>query len=230
MATASAPAPAPAPVSIRRARSIQAKHIFFLCYGVLAVIAVYHQDLPLLRPGSAARQHLAPVTAFILPHGVFGALALVLAVFQFSTRLRQRYLWLHRLLGRVYVGSVFIAAPAAIPVSVILGPPMLLMATITQSAGWLLTTAIALYCVRQGNIQQHRQWMMRSYPFAMVFIFARATFAIPAIQRLGEIGVVSVVWTYVALAGFLPSVILNWRAIFPPKGVARSIAKSQSAA
>lgn len=211
MATASAPAPAP--VSIRHARSIQAKHIFFLCYGVLAVIAVYHQDLPLLRPGSAARQHLAPVTAFILPHGVFGALALVLAVFQFSTRLRQRYLWLHRLLGRVYVGSVFIAAPAAIPVSVILGPPMLLMATITQSAGWLLTTAIALYCVRQGNIQQHRQWMMRSYPFAMVFVVARVLLAIPAIERMGEVAFVSVVWSVIAVACFLPSFLIAWQAV-----------------
>jgi uncharacterized membrane protein len=228
MATASAPAPAP--LSVRRASFIHARHIFFLLYGVLVVIAVYHQDLPLLTPGSAERHHLAPATAFIIPHGVFGALALVLAVFQFSTRLRQRYLWLHRLMGRVYVGSVFIAAPAAIPVAVILGTPTLVMASITQSTGWLITTAIALYCVRQGNIQQHRQWMMRSYPFAMVFVFVRATLAVPAIERLGLTGLVSVVWTYIALAGFVPSLIINWRAIFPQRSVAPSMAKTRGAA
>jgi uncharacterized membrane protein len=202
----------------------------FLFYGVLILIAVYHQDLPLLTAGSPQRQRFAPVTGYLIPHGVFGALALVLGIFQFSTRLRQQYVWLHRLMGRIYVGSVFIAAPVAIPIVLILGPPPLVMAAIMQSCGWLLTTAIALYCVRTGNIQQHRQWMIRSYPFAMVFVFVRATLAIPAIERLGLTGVVSVVWTYIALGYFVPTFIINWRAIFPPKGGVRSIAKTQGAA
>jgi uncharacterized membrane protein len=224
-----ATAPATAPASAPRAR-FQAKHIFFLFYGVLALIAIYHQDLPLLNANSPGRQHLAPVTRFIIPHGVFGALALVLAVFQFSTRLRQRYLSLHRWLGRIYVGSVFVAAPAGIPVIIILGPPELVMAAIIQSSGWLLTTALALYFVRTGNIQQHRQWMIRSYPFAMVFIFVRAILAIPAIERLGLTGVISVVWSCIAAACFVPTLVINWRTMFPPKPAARVAAKAQSAA
>ena len=42
--------------------------------------------------------------------------------------------------------------------------------------------------------------MIRSYPFAMVFVFVRAIFAIPAIEATGELGLVSVVWTSIAAA------------------------------
>jgi uncharacterized membrane protein YozB (DUF420 family) len=91
------------------------------------------------------------------------------------------------------------------------------MAAVTQSTAWILTTAIALYCIRNGNVQQHRQWMIRSYPFAMVFVFTRALLVIPTIQRLGEVGIVSVVWSCVAAACFIPSFVINWRAVFPNK-------------
>jgi uncharacterized membrane protein len=226
MATASAAATAPAPAS--RAR-FQPKHLFFLVYGVLALIAIYHQDLPLLNANSPARQHLAPVTRFIIPHGVFGALALALGAFQYSTRLRQRYLSLHRWMGRVYVGSVFVAAPAAIPVAIILGPPELVMAAIIQSTGWLVTTALAVYFVRTGNIHQHRQWMIRSYPFAMVFVVVRAILTIPVIERLGLVGVVSVVWSCIAAACFVPTFVINWRTMFPAKAAARAVTRVQAA-
>lgn len=42
--------------------------------------------------------------------------------------------------------------------------PTLLPASTIQATGWIITTATALYCVRTGRIQQHREWMMRSYP------------------------------------------------------------------
>ena len=54
----------------------------------------------------------------MLGHGIPGALALMLGVFQFSTRLRQRNLQLHRILGRIYVGSAIVAAPLAVAVSI----------------------------------------------------------------------------------------------------------------
>jgi uncharacterized membrane protein YozB (DUF420 family) len=91
------------------------------------------------------------------------------------------------------------------------------MAAVIQSTGWVLTTAIALYCIRNGNVQQHRQWMIRSYPFAMVFIFVRTIIAIPVIARLGELGVVSTVWSCIAAACFIPSLVISWEAVFPNK-------------
>jgi hypothetical protein len=198
----------------------QAKYVFFLFFGLLALVALYTRDLALLDSSSPLRQRYAPIPGLMLVHGGFGALALVLGIFQFSSRLRSRYLAVHRLMGRIYIGSTFIAAPVAVAISIRLGPPTLLMATVVQAAGWIFCTAVALYCVRHRNIQQHRQWMMRGYPFAMVFVFVRAIIAIPAVARLGELGIVSTVWTVIALAGFVPSVVIAWQTTFQRKAVA----------
>jgi uncharacterized membrane protein len=161
---------------------------------------------------SEIAQHFAPVRWYLVPHALFGALAMLLGVFQFSNRLRARYLKIHRTLGYVYVVSVFVAAPLAVPMTVRFGPS-LVAASSMQSFGWMLTTAIALYCIRHGNVVQHRRWMIRSYPFAMVFTVTRLIIPIPAVRQLGVAGIETVVWTVIALAAILPNVLLDWRAI-----------------
>ena len=65
----------------------------------------------------------------------------------------------------------------------------------------------------RGNIAEHRRWMIRGYPFAAVFTFARMVIGIPAVQRLGWPGIESVVWTGIALAAFFPTVALEWPAV-----------------
>ena len=202
-------------MSAHRSHAVQAKHVFFALFGLITLFVFYRYEAPFLDSQSPVWQHFAKVKWWLLPHGVGGALALLLAPFQFSTRLRQRHLRLHRILGRLYVIGVAVSAPIAIPIAIRQGPPVLVMAAVMQSAGWLLTTAVALYCARAGNIQQHREWMIRSYPFAMVFIIARAILAVPAIQALGEVGFVSVVWSTIAAAYFIPSFVINWRKMFP---------------
>jgi uncharacterized membrane protein YozB (DUF420 family) len=112
------------------------------------------------------------------------------------------------------VAGVVVSAPLAIPVAIILGPPSLVMAATIQSCGWLLTTAIAMYSIRRGDIRQHQEWMTRSYPFAMVFVLARVILAIPAVRAMGEVGFVSVVWSLIAAACFVPSLVISWRAVF----------------
>ena len=211
-------------------RSIQAKHIFFIVYALLILLVVYQYEMPFLDSQSPARLHFAKVRWWLLPHGLLGAIALFIAPLQFSNRLRQRHLQLHRVLGRFYVAGVAVAAPVAVYIAVVQGPPTLVMAAVTQSTAWILTTAIALYCIRTGNVQQHRQWMIRSYPFAMVFVFTRALFSIPAIQRLGEVGIVSVVWSCIVAACFIPSFVISWCAVFPNKQGASPGGKVRAAA
>jgi uncharacterized membrane protein len=206
---------------VTRVRS-QSKLVFFAIFCLLTVFVTYMKNARIFDPTSEIAQHFAPVRWYLVPHAFFGALAMVLGVFQFSNRLRARYLKIHRTLGYVYVLSVFIAAPLAIPMTMRFGPS-LVAASSMQSFGWMLTTAIALYCVRHGNVTQHRRWMIRSYPFAMVFTVSRMIIPIPAVLRLGVTGIETVVWTVIALAAILPNVFLDWRAIVPrqvPKAVA----------
>jgi uncharacterized membrane protein len=214
--------------------SIRAKHVFFVAFGLMTLFVFYLYETPFLDSRSPVWQHVEPVKWMLLPHAVAGALALLLAPFQFSARLRRRSLRLHRILGRLYVAGVVVSAPLAVPVAIILGPPSLVMAATIQSGGWLLTTAVALYCVRKGDIRQHQEWMTRSYPFAMVFVVARAVLAVPAVRELGEVGFVSVVWSLIAAACFVPSLVISWRAIFgrraAPAGRAALASKTARAA
>ena len=206
---------------VTRSRS-QSKLVLFGIFCLLTVFVTYMKNARIFDPTSEIAQHFAPVRWYLVPHAFFGVLAMVLGVFQFSNRLRAKYLTTHRTLGYVYVVSVFIAAPLAIPMTMRFGPS-LVAASSVQSFGWMLTTAIALYCVRHRNVTQHRRWMIRSYPFAMVFTVSRMIIPIPPVLRLGVVGVETVVWTVIALAAILPNVFLDWRAI-AGRPVAKAVA------
>ncbi len=197
-----------------RSRS-QAKLIFFVIFFVLTAFVTYMKNSQIFQPGSLIAQHFAPGRLYLVPHAIFAGLALIMGAFQFSNRLRARYLKLHRTMGYIYVTCVAIGAPVAIPLAVKVATPSLVAASVVQAFGWMLCTGIAVYCIRTGNIQQHRKWMMRGYPFAMVFTVARLIIPIPAVLRTGFVGVEIVVWTSIALAAFLPSVFLEWKSIAP---------------
>ncbi len=200
-------------VGAQRPRS-QAKLVGFIAFGLVTVFVTYMKNRGFFDPSTPVAQHFAPGKVFLAGHAVFAILAMVLGAFQFSNRLRARYLKLHRALGYVYVVSVFVGAPLGIPLAARIDTPSLVAASAVQAFGWMLCTGIALYCVRSGNIAQHRCWMIRGYPFAMVFTVARILIPIPPILRSGFTGIEIVVWSSIALAAFLPSVILEWRTIF----------------
>ena len=204
----SAIAAAAAPV-----RGSRLKLVFFLVFAALTVLVIVMKNPGFFDPASPVARHFAPGLGFLLVHGFFGILALALGALQFSNRLRARYLPWHRKLGYVYVLSVFIAAPMALMFATKVGTASLLAASVVQALGWMVTTAIALYCVRNGNLVQHRRWMIRSYPFAMVFTAARLIIPIPPILAMGDAGVEIVVWSAIAAAAFLPGIFLDWRAI-----------------
>src|SRR5574341_383605 len=102
-------ATAPAPAA--SGSSVKGKHLLFIAFGLMTLFVLYQRDSQLLDAHSPLRQRYASIPWLMLAHGVPGALALLLGVFQFSSRLRQRYLQVHRMTGRIYVGSVAISAP-----------------------------------------------------------------------------------------------------------------------
>ena len=212
-----------ATVPVRSSR-FNVKAAFFVVFGLVTVFVVYMKNARVFYPSSHIAQHFAPVKWYLLPHAFFGALAMLVGAFQFSTRLRARFLKVHRTLGYVYIASAFISGPLGIPIAAKIDSLPLAAASAVQAFGWTLCAAIALYCVRRGNIVQHRRWMIRSYPFAMVFTVARVVIPIPPILKLGLAGVDMVVWSAIALAALLPTVFLDWRAI-----TARPVARSMAA-
>jgi uncharacterized membrane protein len=202
----------------------------WVVYGLMTLFVLLTRERTLLDPNSFLRRRYAGIAWMMFIHGIPGAVALFLGVFQFSSRLRRKHLRLHRVMGRIYVGCVFVAAPVALFISHARPLPTGFMVSLIHATGWLLTTATALYSVRVGNIQQHREWMMRSYPFAMVFIVARAINGIPAIEHMGVMGTVAVVWTVIATACFLPSFVIEWQALAAGRRTMKAPAEVRSMA
>lgn len=215
-------AAAPARVAAASPRS-QKKLVFFAIFFAVTAFVTYMKNAQIFQPNSDIAQHFAPAMLFLVPHAIFAGLAMIMGAFQFSNRLRSRYLQVHRVMGYVYVVAVFVGAPIAIPLAALVDTPSLVAASGVQAFGWMVCTGIALYCVRHGNVQQHRRWMIRGYPFAMVFTVARLVIPIPPILRMGFTGIEMVVWTTIALAAFLPTIILEWRSISAKPAAARGI-------
>jgi uncharacterized membrane protein len=193
--------------------------IFFVLFFAVTAFVTYMKNSQIFQPGSPIARHFSSAWTFLIPHAIFAGLALVMGAFQFSNRLRARYLRLHRAMGYAYIVCVAIGAPISIPLAMRVATPSLVAASCVQTFGWMACTAIALYCIRARNIQQHRRWMIRGYPFAMVFTVARVL--IPITLRYGFTGIEIVVWTAIALAAFLPSVFLDWRSITTRPAAAR---------
>jgi uncharacterized membrane protein len=202
----------------------QTKLTFFIVFGILTVLVTYMKNRGFFDPTSETAQHYEPALGFLLVHGFFGALALLLGAFQLSNRLRARYLGVHRALGYIYIASVFISVPFAIIVAMKIDTPSLVAASAAQSFGWVASTLIALYCVRNGNIVQHRRWMIQGYFFAMVFTVVRLVIPIPQIAALGVTGIEIVVWSTIVLAAFLPTILLDWRTITRPPATKQTMA------
>jgi uncharacterized membrane protein len=207
------------------AKRSQRKLVFFAAFLAATLFVTYMKNTAAFDAASPMAQHYAPARGFLVAHAFFGGLAILLGIFQFSNRLRARYLKTHRTLGYIYVISVFISAPLAIPVALRIDTSSLVAASAVQSFGWIVTTAIALYAVRHGNIAAHRRWMIRSYPFAMVFTVARLIIPIPPVMAMGDTGIEVVVWSTVAMAAFLPGVFLEWKTI-APRAAVRGVATS----
>ncbi len=106
----------------------------------------------------------------LIPHVLAAFLALLIGPINFSTRIRQHHLQLHRVLGRIYVISVFVGAATGVALAA--GRPGS-PGTAMQAAAWIVCTTAALITARNGQIVQHRQWMARSYAVTFTFVSSR---------------------------------------------------------
>ncbi len=198
----------------------RAKYVLWAVIGLMLAYVLRHNESFLIHSDDPIWQHYHPFRWYLLPHGVAGACALLLGPFQFSDRLRQRFTKVHRVMGRIYVGSVFIAAPMGFYVQYFqerMGATRSFsVVAAVQATSWILTTAIALAFIRSGKVQQHRQWMTRSFAVALVFLEVRVILGITGWETLGPSAVETVVWVCNVFALLSADLILQiqelWRA------------------
>jgi hypothetical protein len=99
--------------------------------------------------------------------------------------------------------------------------------TTVQAALWMLSTAIALGFALRGKIQQHRQWMTRSYAVAIVFLENRFIVGLGGwSQNIATAD--TVIWVTLALSLLFADIAINWRDLWPAR-VGRSLVQREVA-
>jgi uncharacterized membrane protein len=149
------------------------KTVLWICIGLTALFVFITSEVLLVTDYSMYHAYRLQVIAdrhLLIPHTLCGVIALLAGPMQFSSRLRQRHLKFHRVLGLIYVISVFIGALTGIALAA--GRPGM-PGTSMQAAAWIVCTTAAFITARNRQIAQHRQWMVRSYAVTFTFVSSR---------------------------------------------------------
>lgn len=151
--------------------------------------------LPLLAGGKAAAHegHHALVYAHAVG-GTFMLLAGSAAIFIGWTR---RWFAIHRLVGAIYLIGGGMGAVMALYLS--LAPPhepkAIGVATGVLSAVWLAVAAMAWRAIRNKRIDQHREWMVRSYVLTWTFVFCRMVMQAPTFATASGDMIAATIWS-----------------------------------
>jgi uncharacterized membrane protein len=188
----------------------RAKTLLFAALAAMYVYVLVTNESFLFNPKDPEWAHISPFQMILLPHGLAAAFALFLAPLQFSERLRRKYLTLHKVVGYLYITGCYIGAPLGIYIQWFeerLGESRgFTIATVMDASIWIFATTMALIMVRSGKIQQHRQWMTRSFFCAIIFLEVRVigtAFSLPLAT------IETVVWACVAAAYPLADLVLQ---------------------
>src|SRR5271154_6444424 len=124
----------------RRSRS---KTVLWISLGLMSLFVFITSEVLLVTDYPMYHAYRLQVIAdrhLLIPHTLCGVLALVAGPIQFWSRFRQRHLKFHRVLGRIYVISVFIGALTGIALAA--GRPGM-PGTSMQAAAWIVCTTAA---------------------------------------------------------------------------------------
>jgi uncharacterized membrane protein len=199
---------------LQRISWLRPKYLLFGFIGLMFAYVLVRFESFLINPKHPEWLHIESFKWWLLAHGVPGGCALLLGPMQFSDRLRQRFIKLHRIVGRVYIACVFIAAPAGVYIQHVdehLGfSRTFTIETMIQGGLWMLTTGIALAFILKGNVQQHRQWMTRSFGTGpLIFLEARVILGLTGVGKYGPHAVETVVWICTASSIFVADLVLQ---------------------
>jgi len=146
---------------------------------------------------------------YLIPHALAGIFALLIGPINFSSRIRQRRLKLHRVFGRIYLISVFVGSFTGIALAA--GRPGL-PGTSMQAAAWMVCTTAAFATARNRQIAAHRQWMARSYAVTFTFVSSRVLNLWPRYwSHLGDVFSAVGVIAFTLASLLIVDLGLNWR-------------------
>lgn len=113
------------------------------------------------------------LTAFY-QHIIFGAVAMLSGWSQFSKRLRNNNLKIHKTLGKVYLVAVTLSGVAGLYLALFAnGGTVSSLGFSGLAIGWLFTSVMAYTSIRKKDIEEHQYWMIRSYALCWAAVTLR---------------------------------------------------------
>ena len=211
--------------ALKQSSWLRPKYLLFAAIGLMLAYVIPHDESFLVHPKDLQWQHYEPFKWWLLPHGIAGGCALLLGPMQFSDRLRDRFRRLHRIVGRIYVAGVFMAAPLGSYIQYFkerLGEPRSFsIAGAVDAALWMTTTGIAMVFILKGKVQAHRQWMTRSFAVALVFLEGRVIGGVTGWENLGDHANETIVWACLAFSILSADLVLQWQQLGPSSSMVR---------
>jgi uncharacterized membrane protein len=189
------------------------KLILWSIFALMGLSVFFFYDLPIFSPANSAHARMIANRLYLIPHVLTAVPTILIGPIQFSSRFRRKYLGVHRLLGKIYVVCVMIAAPTSVGLGQY-APGILRFAGLTQAILWIALTYAAFFTARNGQIAQHRQWMVRSYGVGCtIFVLTRITNLVPALRDISAAQLSVDIMFFMLLAVVLPSFYFGWREI-----------------
>lgn len=134
----------------------------------------FRLDVHFLKEKQDVVHNLFWITAFYI-HISGGMLAIITGPVQFLKAVRSRYWAFHRAVGKVYLFAILImAGPSGLFMAFYAeGGPISIVGFTVMALLWLFTTWKALEAIRARKINEHRNWMVRSYAMCFAAVTLR---------------------------------------------------------
>lgn len=144
---------------------------------VVGLVFIAVAALPYFSPTGESLARYQPFGWALLIHITTGIAALLIGPYQLWIGLARKRMPQHRLVGKVYMAAILVSSAAAYFLAFntkggwVFGFGLAGLAT-----AWLITTGMAYAAIRRRLIEQHQEWMIRSYVVTFGFVFFRMLF------------------------------------------------------
>ncbi|MEQ9187843.1 MAG: DUF2306 domain-containing protein [Cryomorphaceae bacterium] len=201
------------------------KRFFWILLGISSTLIGFYPILYFLIDrnfgllASKSSELLADVlwNAAFYGHIVLGGLALCIGWIQFSAKLRNEHLRLHRRIGKTYVTSVLISGFCGVYIAhFATGGYVSIVGFTCLGIIWLATTLLAYRAVLKGKIKLHQEWMIYSYAVCFAAVTLRVW--LPLLTEM--FGAFLPAYRIVAWLSWVPNLIVAYVIIRKNKSVA----------
>lgn len=187
--------------------------------GVAAVFFLFMAAFPYFALNPEKLAFYKGKEPWVFAHITAGAAALLLGPFVLWLGLNRRKMPLHRTIGAAYMISVALSAVAAYYLAFTTSLGWVFgMGLSGLATAWIATTALAFVSIRRRMIEQHKEWMIRSYVTTLAFVNFRILVGILQAAGVGTQieQLTAASWFCWAVPLLLTELILQGRKILRP--------------